>query len=344
MSGEYAPIDFVIPWVDGSDPAWVADQEYWLRQPEQQAAIACGLIDTHASRYRDWDNLRYWFRGVEKYAPWVNRIHFVTWGHVPAWLNTAHPKLNIVTHDSYIPKEHLPTFSANPIELNVHRIEGLAEQFVFFNDDLFLTAPVQPEDFFQDGLPRDALSESPVSCVGRKTWNYIRMNSTALLNRHFSRRESMKRLKGKWFSPKVPRDLVKNLGLAVLRRDDLFGLSVHHLPQPMLKSTLEKLWELEPEWLMESTSHKFRDVRDVNQYIFKHYQLLSGQFIPYNIYQYGHAYVDGWDPEEAAKAIRQGRYKMICLNDSAEMDLPTAKAVTDAAFESVLPDKSAFER
>ena len=341
---ERQPIDFVLTWVDGADPAWQTEKDRALEEPAAKAAIACGLIDAHGARYRDWDNLQYWFRGVEKYAPWVNRIYFVTWGHVPSWLNTEHPKLHIVRHEDYIPGEYLPTFSANPIELNLHRIEGLAEQFVFFNDDLFLTAPVQPEDFFQNGLPRDALSESPVSCTGRQTWNYIRMNSTALIGRHFSRREAWKRLKGKWFSPRVPRDLVKNLALSLLRREDLFGLSVHHLPQPLLKTTLQTLWELEPEWLRETSSHKFRDVRDVNQYIFKHYQLLTGQFEPYNIYKYAKAYCDRWNPQEAADAIRQRRYRMICLNDCPELDYEQAKTVTNAAFQEAFPEKSAFER
>ena len=46
------------------------------------------------NRYRDWNNLRYWFRGVEKFAPWVRKIHFVTWGHIPDWLDTTNPKIN----------------------------------------------------------------------------------------------------------------------------------------------------------------------------------------------------------------------------------------------------------
>lgn len=337
-------VDFVIIWVDGSDEKWLAEKEYYLSQPDAQAAIRCGLLEDHAARYRDWENLRYWFRGVEKFAPWVNRIHFVTWGHVPAWLNTAHPKLNVVNHRDYIPQQYLPTFSSHPIELNLHRIEGLSEQFVYFNDDFFLTAPVTPEDFFENGLPKDALSESPVSCVGNQAFNHVHVNVISLLNRHFSRREARKRLKGKWFSPKVPRDLVKNLALSALRRDDIFGLGIHHLPQPMLRSTLEKLWQLEPEVLSQTSSHKFRDVRDVNQYVFKHYQLLTGQFVPYNIHAAGKAFVDNWDPDTAAAAITGGCYKMLCLNDSPGTDFEHAKAVTNAAFASLLPEKCAFER
>ena len=135
-------IDFVIPWVDGSDPAWQKER----CQYDPKAGSSNGTND---ARFRDWDLLRYWFRAVEKYAPWVHKIYFVTWGHLPVWLNTDHEKLVIVNHRDYIPAEFLPTFNANTIELNFHRIPGLAEQFVYFNDDMFLGKPVQPEDFFR---------------------------------------------------------------------------------------------------------------------------------------------------------------------------------------------------
>jgi len=117
------PIDFVMIWVDGNDPEW-----------QKEKAKYDGSVVTTANsevRYRDWDNLQYWFRAVEKYAPWVNKIHFVTWGHIPKWLDTTNPKLNIVKHSDFIPEEYLPTFSSHTIELNLHRIEGLAEIFQF---------------------------------------------------------------------------------------------------------------------------------------------------------------------------------------------------------------------
>ena len=93
-------IDFVITWVDGNDPAW--------QQEKSRTLKASGLIDKtddRKERYRDWDNLQYWFRGVEQFAPWVRKVHFVTWGHLPEWLNTSAPKLNIVNHEDFIPEE-----------------------------------------------------------------------------------------------------------------------------------------------------------------------------------------------------------------------------------------------
>ena len=67
-------IDFVLPWVDGSDSAWIKQRNEYLGIKNNQ---------TQDSRFRDWENLQYWFRGVEKFAPWVNHIYFVTWGAYP---------------------------------------------------------------------------------------------------------------------------------------------------------------------------------------------------------------------------------------------------------------------
>ena len=83
------PIDFVITWVDGTDPAWRAEKQHY--SPD-------AVSDDQEVRYRDWELLRYWFRGVEKFAPWVRTIHFVTWGHLPDLLNVENPKLHIVNH------------------------------------------------------------------------------------------------------------------------------------------------------------------------------------------------------------------------------------------------------
>lgn len=100
-------IDFVIPWVDGSDPAW--------REEFQRYSPTKGT-DAGENRYRDWNNLRYWFRGVEKFAPWVNTVWFVTWGHVPQWLDRNAPKLRIVRHEDYIPSKYRRILTA--IRLN----------------------------------------------------------------------------------------------------------------------------------------------------------------------------------------------------------------------------------
>ena len=70
VGGDQDKIDFVIAWVDGNDPAWRAEKDKYDLRPSKGSAEV---------RFRDWNNLRYWFRGVEKFAPWVRKVHFVTW-------------------------------------------------------------------------------------------------------------------------------------------------------------------------------------------------------------------------------------------------------------------------
>ena len=81
-------IDFVILWVDGNDPNWLEEKNKYI-----------GIKgDSNINRFRNCDNLQYLFRGIEKYAPWVNKVFFITWGHLPKWLNTNNEKLEIVKH------------------------------------------------------------------------------------------------------------------------------------------------------------------------------------------------------------------------------------------------------
>ena len=81
------PIDIVSPWVDGSDPVWQADHAKYR---------ASKSADNHPARYREWGLFRYWFRGIEQNASWVRKVHLLTYGHLPAWLEPDHPKLHIV--------------------------------------------------------------------------------------------------------------------------------------------------------------------------------------------------------------------------------------------------------
>ena len=100
-------IDFVVTWVDGSDPKWLAEKKKYNSSINVEEEIC---------RYRDMKIFKYWFRAVEKYTPWVNKIYLITWGHLPDWINTSNEKLVIVNHEDYIPKKYLPTYNSNVIK------------------------------------------------------------------------------------------------------------------------------------------------------------------------------------------------------------------------------------
>lgn len=337
-------IDFVVTWVDPSDPLWRAEKNKYLDTAHCSSAEAPSDIDANEARYRSWDNLHYWFRAIETYAPWVNKIHFITFGHLPKWLNISHPKLHIVRHEDYIPAEYLPVFSSHPIELLMHKIPGLAEQFVYFNDDFFLTAPTKPEDFFVHGLPCDSLSETEtISKDGDLIWQNICKNNADFLNRHFDRKTCKKQHLDKWFSIKSPKDALKNLLYTGKSWDKFHALSSHHITQAYLKSSFETIWDMEPELLKQTCSHRFRNNTDINHFIIREYQLLSWQFHVHDMYRFGHAY-QAQDLDQAVDAITQKKYKVICINDGEIEDFLSIKEKINQAFATVLPNKSSYEK
>lgn len=348
MSGY--PIDFVIPWVDGSDPAWRASKAKYLAEVSGNSRETVGNvpkkenIDAADDRYRDWDILPYWFRAVEKYAPWVHTIHFVTCGQTPEWMNTQAKGLHLVNHTDFIPPKYLPTFSSHPIELNLHRIPGLQEHFVYFNDDFYLTAPVKRSDFFRNGLPCDMIEEKPPMYPRDELYNYILVNDIVFANAHFERKKFLKEHKDKWFSMEAPKAALRNLYFSRLNKNYFFGFDIHHLPMAYRKETFEKVWEMDFARLDATCRHRFRDFRDVSQCVFKYTQLLSGEFAPYDKNRYGKLFKLGDSLDATCRAIENQEYKMICINDTGVTDFDASKAALIAAFEKVFPDKSRFEK
>lgn len=142
-------IDFIITWVDMNDPKW---QSKFSKYSGDKNNTKNGISE---ARFRDNGFLKYWFRGVEKFAPWVRKIHFVTDGQKPEWLDGNNPKINLVHHEDFIPSQFLPTFNSVVIERYIHKIPGLAEHFVYFNDDFYIINNIGEERFFQNGLPCD---------------------------------------------------------------------------------------------------------------------------------------------------------------------------------------------
>ena len=114
------------------DPKWKAEFAKYSGKKENEKN---GVSE---ARFRDYGFLKYWFRGVEKFAPWVRKIHFVTSGQKPEWLDENNPKINLVNHKDYIPAEFLPTYNSVVIERYLHKIPDLAEHFVYFNDDFYI--------------------------------------------------------------------------------------------------------------------------------------------------------------------------------------------------------------
>ena len=227
-------VDFIITWVDNNDDKWQKERNKYSmvsnKNNESNSVI----------RFRDWNILKYWFRAVEKNANWVNKIYFVTCGHLPKWLNTDNEKLVIINHKDYIPEEFLPTFNSNVIELFFNRIPNLSEKFVYFNDDVFIVNKILPDYFFSGELPKDTLVFNSVSVNSENTIiEHTILNNLEILSKYFSKKDVLKNNKGKVYNIKYGKDILKSI---LLRPWENFtGINNYHTAMPYLKSTWDKI-------------------------------------------------------------------------------------------------------
>ncbi len=331
MSNKFE-IDFIVPWVDDKDPVW--------QEKKAQHTGSKPTSGNEDARYRDWDTLKYWFRGVEKYAPWVRNIYFVTDNQKPSWLNTDHPKLKWVKHTDFIPQEYLPTFSANPIEWNLHRIEGLSENFVYFNDDVFLINDTKPEDFFKDDLPCDSAVLYPMLPKG--FFSYMMFNNYHLINRHFSMNEVIKKHRKKWLKGNSVLDKLKNIWFG--RQPFVYGITDFHIQNSYKKSTFETLWKNEQEIIHNTCLNKSRTKEDVTIWCVRYWRLMNGEFSPKKpIGKLFHTETLNYN-NDAIDYIKKKKGKVVCINDTENEDnFELHKKMVVEAFDELFPEKSAFE-
>jgi hypothetical protein len=333
MKQENYPIDFVLTWVDGNDPEWQKDEaKYRSKDP---------AIDNSKARVRDWDNLQYWFRAIEKYAPWFRTLHFVTWGHIPKWLNTSNPKLHIVKHSEFIPEEYLPTFSSWTITWNMWRIEGLAEHFVYFGDDVFVGKPTDKTRFFKNGIPCDYAQLAVLAAINPQV-HYV-ANSLEVLHRRHNMLKSILSNLAKWLNLRYGlRAMLKTAYL--LPYSSFAGIKNPHVTSPYLRSEFEKFWQEEFDVLNSTCQNKFRSFSDVIHWLVRYDRLASGKFIPISS---GDTHTDVINDERAsviANYIEKQKYRLFCINDSNDIvDFEKCKNIINAAFERILPNKSSFE-
>jgi len=323
-------IDVVLPWVNGQDLDW--QQTLFELYPEKKLSF-------DSERYRDWELLRYWFRGIESYAPWIRKIHFVTCGQIPEWLNFEHPKINIVRHSDYIPKKYLPVFSSHPIEIFINKIPGLSEKFIYFNDDIFLLKKVDETDFFRGGLPCDIAGFNAITPGGI---SHVILNDIAIINDFFNKKSVIKNNLSKWLNFNNFDKTLRTL--ALLPWPNFTGFFDHHLAQPYLKKTMDEVWNRVPDSLLHTAKSKLRNNEDVNMYLFRYWHLCQGEFYNIPLDKYGKYYsINDSSVDEIATHIRCQGTKLITLNDESNLNFDMCKMKIKSAFNDILPNISQFE-
>lgn len=292
-------MDAVITYVDGNDPFWKADYQKYTNVP---------IMD---KRFRDWGTLKYLLRGIHKYMPFVDNVYLVVShpSQVPSWADQEN--LHIVLHKDIIPAEFLPTFNSNPIEMHLHRIEGLSEEYLYFNDDLFPVAECLAEDFFRNGK----------GVLGfKKHWLACGMYKKICRN-----------------SDKVAREA------AGLKPSCSF-LRPQHICTAMLKSQCEAIYEAQKPQILASLT-RTRTERNLTQYLFLNYQYYKGLMIPERISS-KHCSLAVTSPEKLKECILNPQRSMLCINDVRLSDerFEILREAIVSAFETRFPDKSRFEK
>lgn len=333
-------IDFVVLWVDPNDPEWIASYNHY--RPEKPIS--------DKARFRDWGIFKYWFRSVERYAPWVNKVFLITNGKFPDWINSDCEKLVLIKHSDYIPEKYLPTFNSKTIELNLGRIKDLSEHFVYFNDDMFINALVSPQYYFREGLPCDYNFESLFRNPSYSKVNHFGVEldiycDVAVLNSHFSRRKVIRQAWKKWYGPHLwGKPLL--FSLLLFNRDKFENFTLFHHEQPMLKSVCQEIWEKE-EYGLEQSCSRFRKEASLNQYIIRYWQFASNRFWPAKKKGLMYYYYNEDILNDLEKVILEERIISLCINDTphcSEDDYELAKKRICATFEKKFPNLSMFEK
>ena len=328
-------IDFVILWVDDTDKKWQEERRKYSKNYNNEN------IDDRDIRYRDYGLLKYWFRGVEKNASWVNKIYFITNGQLPNWLNTNNDKLVVVKHLDYMPKDALPTFNSNAIELLIHKIKGLEEQFVLFNDDFFIIDNVNESDFFKNGFPCNTMSLMPIIPYENDNFYRIISNNMLLINKYFDFKEWKKNNLLKILSIKQGKYLFKTIPF--LGYSKFPGFGNFHISISYLKSTFKEVWEKEEELLNKTVYSRFRN-NDLNnsQWLFNYWQFAKGRFYQRN-YKFG--FNIDIDDEKTINVIKNKKYKIIGLADNDDIgNFEVVQKRIEDSFKEILPEKSSFEK
>jgi hypothetical protein len=200
------PIDAVITWVDGSDYSFSEKLKPFLNGRPRSTIPGASL-----TRFASVNEIKYCVLSILTFAPFIRKIFIVTDNQNPKIFDTIQKyypdrlsSIFIVDHKDIFSgyEEFLPTFSSRSIESMIWRIDGLSNNFVYFNDDNFLVRPVKPSDWFVNSKPvlRGKWTPAPIL---RLLWYWV----TLLAQRHLLQKDHFEPRPsfhiGQWFAARL---------------------------------------------------------------------------------------------------------------------------------------------
>ena len=296
------PIDIVIPYVNFNDSHW--QYYYHLYKPN------CGP----GQRFRETNTLKFQLRSIEKNLPWIRNVYLILAyeTQIPKWLNPEAKGLKIVYHKDYIPKQFLPTFNSNVIELFFNKLEGLSDKFIASNDDMIFTKENPVEWYFQGDRPVYNITiKKDFKLKSNQLFDHIVYRNAKLANEFCATGEMLK-----------PAD--------------------KHLPMPHIKRVWDDIWTQYSKTLLDSIKlSKFRKPYNVSHWLFSYICILSGLTVHKDYDAAGYCSVrDDINYDYVYKKIHN--HPVVCLNDSIHQKTFWWNTITDI-LEEIFPEKSKFE-
>lgn len=295
-------MDYVFPYVDCSDPVW-----------REQYKQVNNTLTMDESRFRSFGTLRYVFRGIAKNMPFIDRVVLIvsTESQVPDWIDRS--KVRIVTHDEFMPAEHLPTFSSSAIESDMWRIEGLSDQFIYGNDDIFALQPLTENDFFLGGRPR------------------LRFEASDYHVRNLFRRCCRRGM-----------DMIAG-ALGCEPTDPYILLKPQHCMKGILTEHMKEVGRLCGDQI-DGTVTRQRHQWNVTGYIYHYYAFYTGQYDPfYANYEYIRI---SDDYEQVIDRLSDPNISILCINDAGQLSHGRYEEAAEAlksCFEALFPERCRYE-
>lgn len=316
MSGNDFPIDAVISWVDGNDPAHRALRARYSTSGETSHALEGG-----DQRFVQFGEIRFCVASILSFAPWIRTVWIVTAGQDPQlgeMLETYFPSrasdVKIVDHSVIFRgyEEYLPVFGCRSIECLFWRIPGISEHFIYFNDDEALCRPCARDDFFDEG-GRGYCYAHPFSVPFTK---FLRWYKT----RKYSRR--------------IPSFKDGMLTSAEVVGEKWSFPYLGHIPAPLRCSVVRDFFEANPDVLRRNLSYRFRSPEQFNPQVLNYILgLRSGAYVMRSrkgVDMFlSHRVKPGYIERKLSKADSSPEVRFCCFNSMEKLPEEDRQRVSD---------------
>lgn len=282
-------IDAVYLWVDDSDADWQKRKADYAKSPVVPGANV-------ASRFREFGELQTSIRMLAKNAPFIRKVFVVTDNQQPdlSSIRDLPFEVEVVFHEAFIDKKFLPTYSSRALTANLHRIPGLAERFLYINDDTFVAAPTTAATWFTEAGVRLRYSSTPLPERSTLVKNEVIYNA-------------------RWAT----------IDLAATKGWGNVSGQIEHGAHPFMKSIMAELWKTFPKELEAVTAERFRTPTGIlPEWLHNLAAFAAGraELVKGSKYKYI-AINDVTSVGGIVQVLlRRGRIQTVCLNDVAELN------------------------